>query len=128
MVYKHFSSCGAVQDNISNKALPILDNTLSHPANLEVLSDNIRIEYITKNTSCTKSHYLFLLAVSLRSPSLPTTASIFFSACCYSGSYTLLNFHFHCLSNHLGNRTYEHIHSSWTLISTYYFRHLLYVK
>ncbi|XP_042226459.1 tigger transposable element-derived protein 1-like [Homarus americanus] len=37
--------------NISNKALLLLDNAPSHPVNLNDLSDNVRVEYIPKNTT-----------------------------------------------------------------------------
>ncbi|XP_042211557.1 tigger transposable element-derived protein 1-like [Homarus americanus] len=37
--------------NISNKALLLLDNAPSHPVNLNALSDNVRVEYISKNTT-----------------------------------------------------------------------------
>ncbi|XP_042222798.1 tigger transposable element-derived protein 1-like [Homarus americanus] len=37
--------------NISNKALLLLDNAPSHPVNLNDLSDNMRVEYIPKNTT-----------------------------------------------------------------------------
>ncbi|XP_062888939.1 tigger transposable element-derived protein 1-like [Mobula hypostoma] len=37
--------------NISNKALLILDNSPSHPLNLNDLSNNVRVEYLPKETS-----------------------------------------------------------------------------
>ncbi|XP_042227306.1 tigger transposable element-derived protein 1-like [Homarus americanus] len=37
--------------NISNKALFLLDNAPIHPVNLNDLSDNVRVEYIPKNTT-----------------------------------------------------------------------------
>ncbi|XP_029649971.1 tigger transposable element-derived protein 1-like [Octopus sinensis] len=37
--------------NISNKALLLLDNAPSHPVNLNDLSDNVRVEFIPKNTA-----------------------------------------------------------------------------
>ncbi|XP_042226803.1 tigger transposable element-derived protein 1-like [Homarus americanus] len=41
----------AKRRNISNKALLLIDNEPSHPVNLNDLSDNVRVEYIPKNTT-----------------------------------------------------------------------------
>lgn len=58
------------QNNLTNKALLILDNAPCHPVNLSDLSDNVRVEYLHDNTadsiqpmgqgvaSTFKAHYL----------------------------------------------------------------------
>ncbi|XP_059940445.1 tigger transposable element-derived protein 1-like [Mesoplodon densirostris] len=59
-----------VQNNLTNKALLIVDNAPCHPVNLSDLSDNVRVEYLHDNTadsiqpmgqgvaSTFKAHYL----------------------------------------------------------------------
>ncbi|XP_031819974.1 tigger transposable element-derived protein 1 isoform X2 [Sarcophilus harrisii] len=39
------------QNNLPNKALLILDSAPGHPGNLDDLSDNVRVEYLPKNTT-----------------------------------------------------------------------------
>lgn len=38
-------------NNLSKKALFILDNAPGHPVNLSELSENVKIEYLPKNTT-----------------------------------------------------------------------------